>query len=217
MTGHVGISVVLTPEISPSNPSPNGPGSTSLTAATTATAAKASPIAESAPPPTNNDRDDAERARIRALLTVSRDPEKPTSSNDELVITLRSFAAREAEDQIGLARIDHHQRVLQHVLVPVDRVLLQLQRGHLGQEMIRQAGSHHQLEPRRRLGSEQCPTQLTLDPFGRHDLQALATERPGAFLFDTSKTGNSNAGHEYGKAVTSDEDRAALLEYLKSL
>jgi len=38
----------------------------------------------------------------------------------------------------------------------------------------------------------------------------------GAFLFDTSVPGNSNAGHEYG-AQLSDEDRWALIEYLKSL
>lgn len=38
----------------------------------------------------------------------------------------------------------------------------------------------------------------------------------GAFLFDTSVPGNSNAGHEFG-AHLSDEDRWALIEYLKSL
>lgn len=38
----------------------------------------------------------------------------------------------------------------------------------------------------------------------------------GAFLFDTSKPGNLNVGHEYGTDL-SDEDRWALVEYLKSL
>ena len=37
-----------------------------------------------------------------------------------------------------------------------------------------------------------------------------------AFLFDTSKPGNLNVGHEYGTHL-SDEDRWALVEYLKSL
>lgn len=39
---------------------------------------------------------------------------------------------------------------------------------------------------------------------------------PHAFTFDTSKTGNSNAGHEYGTSL-SPVDKAALVEYLKSL
>ncbi len=36
------------------------------------------------------------------------------------------------------------------------------------------------------------------------------------FLFDTNAQGNSNAGHEWGTSLT-DADRAALVEYLKSL
>mgnify|MGYP001806388443 FL=1 len=38
----------------------------------------------------------------------------------------------------------------------------------------------------------------------------------GGTTYDTTKAGNSNAGHEYGAAL-SDEDRWALVEYLKSL
>lgn len=38
----------------------------------------------------------------------------------------------------------------------------------------------------------------------------------GGSTYDTTKLGNSNAGHEYG-ANLSDEDRWALIEYLKSL
>ena len=44
----------------------------------------------------------------------------------------------------------------------------------------------------------------------------VATQTPGAFLFDTSKKGNLNTGHEYGSSL-SEADRLALLEYLKSL
>ncbi len=39
---------------------------------------------------------------------------------------------------------------------------------------------------------------------------------PGGYEFDTSAPGNSNAGHSYGTAL-SEPDRAALLEFLKSL
>ncbi len=50
----------------------------------------------------------------------------------------------------------------------------------------------------------------------------LNRPEPGAFLFDTNLPGNSNAGHEYGTGgdglpPLSDEERWALLEYMKSL
>ena len=41
-------------------------------------------------------------------------------------------------------------------------------------------------------------------------------EDPKGILFDTSLTGNSNSGHEYGADLT-DQERRELLEYLKSL
>jgi mono/diheme cytochrome c family protein len=41
---------------------------------------------------------------------------------------------------------------------------------------------------------------------------------PGAFLFDTTKPGNSNAGHDtYGMDAMSDDQRWQLVEYLKTL
>lgn len=47
-------------------------------------------------------------------------------------------------------------------------------------------------------------------------------ERPGSFYFDTTLKGNSNAGHEYGTGyddlpVLTDDDRWALVEYMKTL
>jgi hypothetical protein len=42
------------------------------------------------------------------------------------------------------------------------------------------------------------------------------TQSPGAFTYHTAGRGNSNAGHEYGTDL-SEEDRKALIEYLKSL
>jgi hypothetical protein len=39
---------------------------------------------------------------------------------------------------------------------------------------------------------------------------------PGAFKYDTRTRGNSNAGHEYGTDLN-EEDRKALVEYLKTL
>jgi mono/diheme cytochrome c family protein len=46
-----------------------------------------------------------------------------------------------------------------------------------------------------------------------YDMKAQA---PGAFLFDTTVRGNSNAGHVYGTDM-SEDDRKALIEYLKTL
>ncbi|UVO38731.1 cytochrome c [Bradyrhizobium arachidis] len=45
---------------------------------------------------------------------------------------------------------------------------------------------------------------------------AMASESPGAFKFDTTLLGNSNAGHAYGTDLNED-DRRALIEYLKTL
>lgn len=43
-------------------------------------------------------------------------------------------------------------------------------------------------------------------------------DAPGnSFTYDTSLTGNSNAGHEYGVGKLTDAERQALLHYLKSL
>jgi hypothetical protein len=44
----------------------------------------------------------------------------------------------------------------------------------------------------------------------------MKAQAPGALLFDTTVRGNSNAGHVYGTDVTED-DRKALIEYLKTL
>lgn len=44
----------------------------------------------------------------------------------------------------------------------------------------------------------------------------VTTDFPGAFLFKTSITGNSNAGHEFGTTLTPDE-KMDLLEYLKQV
>jgi len=44
----------------------------------------------------------------------------------------------------------------------------------------------------------------------------VSDEKTGSFTFDTSLPGNSNAGHNYGTALT-DAQRKALVAYLKSL
>jgi hypothetical protein len=50
----------------------------------------------------------------------------------------------------------------------------------------------------------------------------VTTPYPNSFLFDTTTTGNSNSGHEYGtgyydKPALTEQERWALIEYLKTL
>lgn len=49
-----------------------------------------------------------------------------------------------------------------------------------------------------------------------YDATQMGYTDAGAYLFDTSTRGNSNAGHKYGSALTADEKRD-LVEYLKTL
>ncbi len=44
-----------------------------------------------------------------------------------------------------------------------------------------------------------------------------AQSADNSFRFDTTIPGNSNAGHEYGNAALSPDDRWALIEYMKTL
>lgn len=43
-----------------------------------------------------------------------------------------------------------------------------------------------------------------------------ATPKPGQFCFDTTRPGNSNAGHPYGTGLA-DADKADLLAFLLTL
>lgn len=45
----------------------------------------------------------------------------------------------------------------------------------------------------------------------------VTSQTPGAYLFDTTVAGNSNAGHDYATGVLSAPQRLDLLEYLKTL
>ena len=49
-----------------------------------------------------------------------------------------------------------------------------------------------------------------------YDATQMGYTDAGAYLFDTSTRGNSNAGHDYGTALTAEQKRD-LLEYLKTL
>lgn len=197
VTGHVTISVILTPEISPSNPSPNGPRSGS--APTVAAAETEDGRAEEAPPLTNNDREDAERARLRGLLAGSGVRATTDGEDSELEIGLRAFALRaEAEKRT----LDYRARPLNGIWATAPYL-------HNGSvptlaDLLKPAAQR----PRTFYVGD-----CEIDPV---NVGCEAGQRPGAFLFDTTKKGNSNAGHEFAKPL-GEADRAALLEYLKSL
>ena len=52
--------------------------------------------------------------------------------------------------------------------------------------------------------------------FDPRDVGFKSEENGSNFIFDTSRIGNSNSGHSFGVDL-SDEEKLALIEYLKSL
>jgi cytochrome c1 len=195
ITGHVTISVILTPEISPSNPSPNGP----RTSANAAAASGTGGAEESAHAATNNDRDDPERARVAALLRHDRPPAVATTADDELETALHAFGARVQAER---ATLDYRAR-------PLDGIWATAPYLHNGSVPT----LADLLKPPAQRPKTFYVGDCEIDPV---NVGCVATERPGAFLFDTSKPGNRNTGHEYGTSLDP-ADRMALLEYLKSL
>ena len=209
ITGHVTISVILTPEISPTNPSPNGPkrGPAAAAATATAGASREGRGAEAHPPATNNDPEDVHRARVRALLLESDGPSAESArsrteaapGDNELEVALRAFALRAEAEKVTL---DYRAR-------PLDGIWATAPYLHNGSvptlaDLLRPAA----VRPKTFYVGD-----CEIDPV---NVGCVSTERPGAFLFDTTKKGNWNIGHEYGTSLN-ENDRRALLEYLKSL
>jgi mono/diheme cytochrome c family protein len=204
ITGHVGLSVILTLEVSPSDPSPNGPG-TSSSAIAAATAAVDRGVAAAreaiAPPDTQGDHEDAEHAHVNALIATigARGGPEAASADQELETTLRAAAVREEDER---STPDYRAR-------PLDGIWATAPYLH--------NGSVPTLADLLKPAAQRPPTffvgDCEIDPV---NVGCDTTQRPGAFLFDTSKAGNRNTGHEHGTGLSAD-DRAALLEYLKSL
>ena len=103
----------------------------------------------------------------------------------------------QAQQPVGLGLVHHGQGVGEHVLVPVDRVLLERQAGQLGQEIVGQARSR----PRTRAPTEgvdhQQLVQLVTDPLGRDDRQPVVT---GLDRLDQLRVGRqAETGDEPGR------------------
>jgi cytochrome c1 len=198
ITGHVTISVILTPEISPSNPSLNGPRG-SATALPAAGSGSGGAAEESVQFGTNNDRDDPERARVAGLLRQSSGAEAAAAPDDELHVALRAFGARVQEER---ATLDYRAR-------PLDGIWATAPYLHNGSVPTLADLLKPPAQRPRTFHVGDCE----IDPV---NVGCVAAERSGAFLFDTTKPGNLNTGHEYGTSL-GEADRMALLEYLKSL
>jgi len=202
ITGHVGLSVILTVEVSPSDPSPNGPVAPPAASEPPAERGVAAAEAASAPPETNNDRQDAERAHVRTLLTASAErgaPGEAANANGELETSLRAAAVSAEADK---AIPNYRAR-------PLDGIWATAPYLHNGSVPT----LADLLKPAAQRPATFFVGDCEIDPV---NVGCDTTQRPGAFLFDTSKPGNHNTGHEHGTTLSPD-DRAALLEYLKSL
>ena len=85
-----------------------------------------------------------------------------------------------AQDQVGVVGVegggvlDHRDRVAQHVLVALHRVLGKRQRRQLGQELLGQPGLDHDPQALAWRTPEQELVQLFADALARDDPQPLA-------------------------------------------
>ena len=70
--------------------------------------------------------------------------------------------------------LDHGDGVAEHVLVAVDRIVLEAQRRQLGQEVLGEAGVDEEPQPGRRAVDDDQLVQLVADALRRHDRQAVA-------------------------------------------
>jgi hypothetical protein len=77
----------------------------------------------------------------------------------------------EADPQLGPGVAHHGDRVREHVLVLVDRVLLELHGVELGQELVGQAGPGEEPQPRRGVECHQQLRELVADALGADDLE----------------------------------------------
>ena len=80
----------------------------------------------------------------------------------------------EAHDALGPGLGHDRDGVGQHVLVAVDRVLLEAHGRQLGQELVDQPGVDQEPQARRRVLDHEQLVELVADPLGRHDLEPVA-------------------------------------------
>ncbi len=150
------------------------------------------------------DKDDPDRDRLRAELLASPEPESTNegperrSLRDDLETTLKALGAKKSDDT-GLA----------YKARPLDGIWATAPYLHNGSvptlwDLLQKAASRPATF---NVGSRELDTV---------NVGFETTAGPDTFLYDTSISGNSNAGHPYGTQL-SEDDKRALIEYLKSL
>ena len=98
----------------------------------------------------------------------------PPPANDRVLGLPTSWnsAARRTISS-GLRVAHDRDRVREHVLVRVDRVLLEPHRVELGEELVGEAGLGEEPQPGARVVDEQQLRQLVADALGAHDLEPV--------------------------------------------
>ena len=152
------------------------------------------------------DRDDPDRARLRAQLIAGPATESQNESpgnesmRDDLETSLKALGARHASAESD---------ALAYKARPLDGIWATAPYLHNGSvptmwDLLQPVASR----PRTfHVGSRE---------FDPDKMGFMTTQGPDTFLFDTSIEGNRNTGHVYGNNL-SDDDRRALIEYLKTL
>ncbi len=93
----------------------------------------------------------------------------------------------EPQHEVRAHLLHDRDRVREHVLVVVDRVLLELHRVELGQELVREPGAGEEPEARRRVVDDEQLRELVADPLRAHDLE------PAAVLADRGQRARARA------------------------
>ena len=114
--------------------------------------------------------------------------ETPSGPNDRVLGLPTSWK------RVGIGALDDGDGVGEHVLVPVDGILLEPQRRQLGQELVGQTRLHEEPETLAGLLDDEEPVELVPDALSGNDLQPPAQ---GAHRVD-----QFSVGHE---RVASDE------------
>ena len=94
--------------------------------------------------------------------------------------------------------LDHRDRVAEHVLVTVDRVVLEPQGRQLGEELLGQTGVHAEPQTGGRMFHHDQLVQLVADPLRGDDLQPGGAGRNGRC--QAALRLEAEAGHEAGGA-----------------
>jgi hypothetical protein len=87
--------------------------------------------------------------------------------------------AASPHDPLGPRVLDHGDRVGEHVLVGVDRVLLEGEGGQLGEELLGQAGAHQEPQPGPGPVDHEQLVELRADALGGDDLEPVVQPADG--------------------------------------